>query len=104
MWGQGDFGIFEKPQKLYMDGVDFVDVQISKFSTNSPFAIAIEKNGAASGSDLISDSGPPAVVKTACTSRSHVKKVHRRWHVDFGKGKEGRQEVKKKLQAQSRLN
>ena len=28
-----------------MDGVDFVDVQISKFSTNSPFAIAIEKNG-----------------------------------------------------------
>lgn len=45
VWGQGDFGIFEKPQKLYMDGVDFSDVQISKFSTNNPFAIAIEKNG-----------------------------------------------------------
>lgn len=28
-----------------MDGVDFVDVQIGKFSTNSPFAVALEKSG-----------------------------------------------------------
>lgn len=45
VWGQGDFGIFEKPQKLYMDDVDFADIQISKFSTNNPFALAIEKSG-----------------------------------------------------------
>ena len=45
VWGQGDFGIFDKPQKLYMDDLDFIDVDISKFSVNSPFAIAIEKSG-----------------------------------------------------------
>ena len=56
-------------------------------------------------SDLIGDSGVPAVAKNACTPRSHVKKVHRKWRAYFRKGKEGkkskRQEVKKTLQAQS---
>ena len=28
-----------------MDDVDFMDIQISRFSTNNPFALAIEKNG-----------------------------------------------------------
>lgn len=44
VWGQGNFGTFEQPQKLYMDNVDFVDVQISKFS-HEAFAVAIEKRG-----------------------------------------------------------
>lgn len=45
VWGQGDFGIFDKPQKLYMDDIDFTDVDITKFSNNNPFAIALEKSG-----------------------------------------------------------
>jgi alpha-tubulin suppressor-like RCC1 family protein len=31
VWGEGDFGVFKTPQKLYMDQVNFVDCQISKF-------------------------------------------------------------------------
>ena len=38
-------GIFDKPQKLYMDDIDFTDIEISKFSTNSPFAAALDKAG-----------------------------------------------------------
>lgn len=44
LWGEGQFGTFPIPQRLYMDKVSFKDIHIGKFSHDS-FAIALQDNG-----------------------------------------------------------
>ena len=40
IWGEGEFGVFHLPQRLYMDQCDFIDCKINKFRSNS-FAVAL---------------------------------------------------------------
>ena len=43
VWGQGEFGSFLSPQKIYMDDIRFVDVALSKDLDG--FGTAIDSDG-----------------------------------------------------------
>lgn len=44
VWGEGEFGVFDNPQKIFMDQVEFQDCFIGKFNQNAS-AFAISKEG-----------------------------------------------------------
>lgn len=44
LWGEGEFGIFSIPQRLYMDNIKFNDIKVSKFQSQA-CAFALQDNG-----------------------------------------------------------
>lgn len=45
VWGLGEFGVIKSPQKLFMDKVEFVDCQMSKYQENDCSALALDSQG-----------------------------------------------------------
>lgn len=46
IWGSGNFGVFNTPQKVCMDDVHFTDIKVSNAQPGVAFAAAVDNRGA----------------------------------------------------------